>query len=294
MNPKIIRDPTKMQQWALAERRAGRTLGLVPTMGYLHRGHLSLMDTLRPRVDRLVVSIFVNPIQFGAGEDLDRYPRDWDGDLAACRNAGVDVVFAPEPAAVYPEGFQTTVRVSRLTAGLCGAQRPGHFDGVTTVVAKLFHLTLPHRACFGEKDYQQLAVVRRMVADLAFPVEIVSAPTIREDDGLAMSSRNAYLSPVEREAATSLSRGLFAARKQFHDGERRAAVLAETVRQTIRDHAGAVCTLEYLTVCDAHTLEEIVTIDGDAVIALAAKIGTTRLIDNVILATAAEATATTP
>ncbi|MBN2232309.1 MAG: pantoate--beta-alanine ligase [Deltaproteobacteria bacterium] len=294
MNPKIIHDPEAMQHWSLTERAAGRILGLVPTMGYLHRGHLSLMETLRPQVDRLVVSIFVNPIQFGAGEDLDRYPRDWDGDLAACRNAGVDVIFAPEPAAVYPAEFQTAVSVARLTAGLCGALRPGHFDGVTTVVAKLFNLTLPHRACFGEKDYQQLAVIRRMVADLAFPVEIVAAPIVREDDGLALSSRNVYLSAADRHAALGLSRGLFAARKRYAAGERRAVELAGTAHRTIVDHAGDACALEYLVVCDARSLEEIVTVDRETVIALAAKVGRTRLIDNIILAANPEATGKNP
>jgi len=215
---KIFTDPQQMQQYLLAQRATGKTIALIPTMGYLHRGHVSLMEHARPTADIVIVSIFVNPLQFGPQEDLDVYPRDFEGDCQTCEQAGVDIIFSPRMSDIYPAGFQTEVSVAEITRGLCGAHRPGHFNGVTTVVAKLFNLTLPHKAFFGEKDYQQLATIRQMVSDLNFPIEIIGVPIVREADGLAMSSRNTYLSPSQRQAALSLSRGLFRARETFKQG----------------------------------------------------------------------------
>ncbi len=280
---KIFKNPQQMQEYALARRANGETIALVPTMGYLHRGHVSLMERARPTADLVIVSIFVNPLQFGPREDLDVYPRDFEGDCRTCEQAGVDVVFAPQMADIYPSEFQTEVSVSGVTRGLCGAHRPGHFNGVTTVVAKLFNLTLPHKAFFGEKDFQQLVTIKRMVEDLNFPIEIIGVPIVREADGLAMSSRNAYLSPSERKAALSLSRGLFRAREVFERGERQSSTLKQVVRNTIREHAGQDCQLEYLSICDPYSLEEIEQIKMQAVMALAARVGKTRLIDNILL-----------
>ncbi len=280
---KIIKDPRQMQEYALARRVEGKIIALVPTMGYLHQGHVSLMEHARPAADLVIVSIFVNPLQFGPREDLDVYPRDFEGDCRTCEQAGVDVIFAPQMSDIYPPEFQTEVSVSEVTRGLCGAHRPGHFNGVTTVVAKLFNLALPHKAFFGEKDYQQLVTIKRMVEDLNFPIEIIGVPIVREDDGLAMSSRNAYLSPAEREAALSLSHGLFRARELFEQGEKRSPILQQAVREAIREHAGQSCQLEYLAICDPDSLEEIEQVEKQAVIALAARVGKTRLIDNTLL-----------
>ncbi|MFZ0887382.1 MAG: pantoate--beta-alanine ligase, partial [Candidatus Binataceae bacterium] len=211
----IVSSPRRMQRLSEAARLEGARVALVPTMGFLHEGHLSLMREGRRRATLLVASSFVNPIQFGPNEDLAGYPRDFDRDCELMRTVAVDVVFAPEAAAVYPADFQTRVEVTGLTQGLCGRSRPGHFRGVTTVVAKLFNIVKPHLALFGEKDFQQLCAIRRMVHDLHFDIEIVGMPIVREPDGLAMSSRNAYLSPAEREQALSLSRALGAACDRF-------------------------------------------------------------------------------
>ncbi len=280
---KIYTDPEQMQQYALAQRAAGKTIALIPTMGYLHRGHTALMAKARPTAEIVIVSIFVNPLQFGLEEDLDVYPRNLEGDCRTCEQAGVDIIFSPQSSDIYSAGFQTEVSVAEITKGLCGAHRPGHFNGVTTVVAKLFNLTLPHKAFFGEKDYQQLAAIRQMVDDLNFPIEIIGVPIVREVDGLAMSSRNVYLSPSQRKAALSLSHGLFRAREAFNRGERQSSILQQTVRNTIQEDTGNVCQLEYLAVCDPETLEEIEQIEKGAVIALAARVGKTRLIDNILL-----------
>jgi len=280
---KIYTDPEQMQQYALAQRTAGKTIALIPTMGYLHRGHATLMEEARPTAEIVIVSIFVNPLQFGLQEDLDVYPRNLEGDCRTCEQAGVDIIFSPQSSDIYSAGFQTEVSVSEITKGLCGAHRPGHFNGVTTVVAKLFNLTLPHKAFFGEKDYQQLAAIRQMVDDLNFPIEIIGIPIVREVDGLAMSSRNIYLSPSQREAALSLSHGLFQAREEFNRGERQSSILQQTVRNTIQEDTDNTCQLEYLAICDPETLEEIEQIEKGAVIALAARVGETRLIDNILL-----------
>ncbi|MBZ0233657.1 MAG: pantoate--beta-alanine ligase, partial [Deltaproteobacteria bacterium] len=216
----IIREPRAMRARVEDIRRDGLRIAVVPTMGYLHEGHLSLLRAARARADVVILTIFVNPTQFGPSEDLSRYPRDEDGDLAKARPCGVDLAFCPDVAAMYPAGAQTFVEVRELAKPLCGEKRPGHFAGVATVVTKLFNLTQPHVAFFGEKDFQQLAVIRRMVRDLDQGVEIVGMPIVREPDGLAMSSRNAYLSPAERRDALSLSAGLAAAEAAFRAGER--------------------------------------------------------------------------
>jgi pantoate--beta-alanine ligase len=263
-------------------RREGRTVGLVPTMGFLHEGHRSLMRAARAQTELVVVTIFVNPLQFGANEDLDQYPRDLSGDLAQCGAEGVDIVFAPNGAEMYPHGAPlTTVHVDRLTADLCGAARPTHFDGVTTVVTKLFAIVGECRAFFGRKDAQQLAVVTRMAADLNLPVEVVGCPLVREPDGLAMSSRNAYLSADDRRAALVLSRALGSAADAAGAGERRASELAAIVTRTVA--AEPAVALEYVEVRDADQLTIVEEIAGDVLVALAARVGQTRLIDNVTL-----------
>ncbi len=265
-----------------AWRRAGAgSLGLVPTMGYLHAGHLALVERARGENDRVVVSIFVNPTQFGPQEDFNRYPRDLERDLALLREARVDAVFAPSVAEMYPPGFATYVEVGDVTERLEGAARPGHFRGVATVVTKLFNIVQPDRAYFGQKDAQQLVVIRKMVADLAIPVEVVAVPTVREPDGLALSSRNVYLSPEERRAAVALSQSLFAARDRFQAGERDAEALRETVRALVAREP--LVRLEYVSVADPETLEELSTVGDRALVSLAARVGATRLIDNVLL-----------
>jgi pantoate--beta-alanine ligase len=263
-------------------RADGHRVGFVPTMGYLHEGHRSLMRAARSGSEFVVVSIFVNPLQFGANEDLDQYPRDLSGDLAACEAEGVDAVFAPTAAEMYPQGAPlTTVHVDRLTADLCGAARPTHFDGVTTVVTKLFSIIGPSRAYFGRKVAQQVAVVTRLAADLNLPVEVVGCPLVREPDGLAMSSRNAYLSADDRRAALVLSKALTAAADAAVAGERNATTLATIVTRTVATEPEVA--LEYVEVRDAHELTVVDTVDGDVLIAVAAKVGRTRLIDNVTL-----------
>lgn len=282
MPPEIIRSPQEMQARASEWRRAGKRIAFVPTMGYLHRGHVSLLEAARQRGDVLVLSIFVNPTQFGPKEDLSRYPRDLDGDLDKARSAGVDVAFVPEPAAMYPDGYQTYVQVRELEQGLCGGSRPGHFIGVATVVLKLFNLVQPHVALFGEKDFQQLQVLKRMVRDLNVSVEIVGMPIIREADGLALSSRNAYLSPDERLRALALSRALGAARECFEEGERDAARLVDCARATL--HLTPGVRLDYLELRDAESLQDLHgRVARPAVMAVAAFVGSTRLIDNLKL-----------
>jgi pantoate--beta-alanine ligase len=269
-------------------RSEGRMVGLVPTMGFLHEGHRSLMRAAREAGDFVVVTIFVNPLQFGAGEDLDRYPRDLASDFAQCRDEAVDCVFTPGAAEMYPHGAPlTTVHVDRLTAELCGRTRPTHFDGVTTIVAKLFAIAGPCRAYFGRKDAQQLAVITRMANDLNFPVEVVGCPLVREPDGLAMSSRNAYLTPEQREAARVLSRALTAAATAVRNGERNAPAIAALVVDMVATEP--LVELEYVDVRDAHELTAVERIDGVVLVALAARVGATRLIDNIELTAGAGA-----
>jgi pantoate--beta-alanine ligase len=262
-------------------RAAGKRVGVVPTMGFLHAGHRSLMRRAVAATDFVVVTIFVNPLQFGAGEDLDRYPRDLAGDLEACTAEGVHCVFTPSVAEMYPRKPLATVHVEGLTADLCGAARPTHFDGVTTVVAKLFAIAGPCTAFFGRKDAQQLAVIKRMVEDLDLPVEVVGCPIVREPDGVAMSSRNAYLSPPEREAARVLSHSLRRAVDAIVGGERDPACVARIVREVVATEPRV--DLEYAEVRDANDLACKATLDGSVLIALAARVGTTRLIDNVFV-----------
>jgi pantoate--beta-alanine ligase len=278
---RTITDIRQMQQWADDTRAHGRRIGLVPTMGYLHAGHLSLVALARQHSDVAVASIFVNPMQFGPNEDLDRYPRDIRRDGRLLTEAGADILFLPDPAAMYPEAFQTTVKVERVTRGLCGASRPMHFSGVTTVVAKLFHIVKPHVAIFGRKDYQQFVTIRRMVSDLDMEIEIIGAPIVREPDGLAMSSRNAYLSAAERQAALCLPRALASAEALVQRGEADGLRLLAAARSVIADEP--LVRLEYVTLADPDTLEEVSTLGGPTLLALAAHVGNTRLIDNCIL-----------
>lgn len=278
---RIIETVAEMQAFSREARREGKTISLVPTMGFLHEGHASLMIEGKKRADILVTSIFVNPTQFGPTEDFDAYPRDLARDRNVAETAGVDIIFAPKASDMYPRGFQTYVNVEELTRPLCGASRPGHFQGVTTVVAKLLNIVMPHVALFGKKDFQQLAVIRRMAADLNMDVEIVGMPIVREADGLAMSSRNAYLGPEERRNALCLSRALAAARSLFRNGESGVATLRDKVLNIIGEVPGAV--IDYADFRDGDTLEAVETANGRTLIALAVKIGTTRLIDNCIL-----------
>jgi pantoate--beta-alanine ligase len=273
----IVRDPDEMARWAASEVAAGRSIGFVPTMGFLHAGHGSLMSLVRPRCDRLVVSVYVNPLQFGPNEDLARYPRDPEGDAALCAAREVDLLFMP--ADLYPDGFSTAVSVNRLTERLCGASRPGHFDGVATVCARLFGLTRASLAAFGEKDFQQLMVLRRMVRDLALPVRIVPGTLIRDTDGVALSSRNKYLSAQERRRAATLHRALFAMRDACASGD------TDAERLLARGRAALDCDrLDYLELVDAETLEPIAAVgDRPARALVAAFFGSTRLIDNVAL-----------
>jgi pantoate--beta-alanine ligase len=278
----VIADPAAMSAWAAEARARGERIAFVPTMGYLHEGHLALLRAGRTRGERLVLSIFVNPTQFGPNEDLARYPRDLAGDLAKAATCGTDVAFVPEAAGMYPQGYQTAVQVREVSRGLCGAHRPGHFEGVATVVLKLFNIVRPHLAIFGEKDFQQLAVIRRMVADLNVPVEVLGLPTVREADGLAMSSRNAYLSPRDRQRALALSRGLRASKALFEGGERRADALVDAARRVVE---ADVDRIDYLELRDAETLAPLSTLGParPAVLLVAAFVGSTRLIDNVRL-----------
>lgn len=262
------------------ERRAGKSIGLVPTMGYLHEGHLSLIRRARAECDFVVVSIFVNPLQFGPHEDYNVYPRDLKRDTALAAEAGADVIFHPTPEEMYPEGFQTHVEVEKLSQGLCGAFRPGHFRGVATVVTKLFNIVSPDKAYFGEKDAQQLAVIRRMVRDLNLDIEIVPMPIVRESDGLALSSRNTYLSPEERRAATVLYRALLYGRDLIAAGERDGQRVRDAVRRTLESEP-LVSRIDYVAVVDPDTLEEKTTLSGSVMLAVAAYIGKVRLIDNI-------------
>lgn len=257
----------------------GKSVGFVPTMGFLHEGHLSLMRQARKDNDLLVVSIFVNPTQFGENEDLDQYPRDPEGDFAKCMEVGVDIVWMPSNTSMYAPDHSTTVHVRGLTDHLCGASRLGHFDGVTTIVSKLLHRVQPDRAYFGQKDYQQLAVLRRMVRDLDMPVDVIGLPIVRDADGLALSSRNKYLTPQHRQDALLLSKTLQHARKQWQRGERDASALIDSMRAQIE--AGEHTRIDYIELVDAHTLQPLRSTPSEApVAALAVFVGDTRLIDN--------------
>ncbi|GAB4166942.1 MAG: pantoate--beta-alanine ligase [Geothermobacteraceae bacterium] len=275
----IIRSTTEMQSRCLALREAGKCIAFVPTMGWLHEGHLSLLREGRRRGDVLVLSIFVNPTQFGENEDFDSYPRDLDRDAALAESVGVDLIFAPEAADMYPRGYRTFVDVTGpMTEVLCGASRPGHFRGVTTVVTKLFTIVQPHVALFGQKDFQQLAVIRRMTGDLNLPVEVVGMPIVRETDGLAMSSRNVYLTDDQRRQALALSRSLDLARELVAAGERDSARIITEVRSLIE--AEPETRIDYVNICHQDSLQDQPEVDADSVLLLAVFVGQTRLIDN--------------
>ena len=277
----LLRTVADLREACDAVRRRGERVGFVPTMGALHAGHLALAREAKRRAPFVVASIFVNPTQFGPNEDLARYPRDLEGDMAKLATEGVDAVFAPDVGEVYPAGEETRVHVAHLTEPLCGRTRPGHFDGVATVVAKLFAMVGPSVAVFGTKDYQQLLVIRRMTRDLFLPVEVVGVRTIREPDGLAMSSRNAYLSPPERSRALALARGLDAAARAFAAGERRPRELERVAREPVDLAATSV---DYVEVRNPDTLASLDRETGPrALLAIACRIGPTRLIDNLVL-----------
>lgn len=271
-----------MQHRSQQLRREGRTLAFVPTMGFLHEGHLALMREGRRLADVLVASIFVNPTQFAPGEDFETYPRDMEKDRRLTAAVPVDILFTPDERAIYGDGCQTFVTPQTLANRMCGLSRPIFFQGVTTVVTKLFHIINPHVAVFGEKDFQQLTIIRRMVRDLNFAVNITGVPTVREPDGLAMSSRNAYLKPEQRAAAVSLSRSLRAAQAQVAAGEARAEKVIAAAETMIR--AFPETAIDYIVIVDTETLEDVTVIDRPVRMAMAVKVGTTRLIDNMPLA----------
>jgi pantoate--beta-alanine ligase len=277
----VFETVVSLRQFLTSQRSGGRRIGLVPTMGYLHDGHLSLVHAALRECEVVVMSIFVNPRQFGPQEDFSAYPRAMERDLNLAHAAGVAAVFAPTVEEIYPPGFNTEVIVHELTDPLCGASRPGHFRGVTTVVAKLFNIVSPDYAYFGQKDYQQAKVIQKMVADLLIPVEVVVCPIVREANGLAMSSRNAYLSPEERQAALVLSGALRLAEARLAQGERQGQRLEATLREYIA--AEPLARLDYVAVCDPQTLRAVEEITGTVLVALAVYIGKTRLIDNALL-----------
>ncbi|HTO69918.1 MAG TPA: pantoate--beta-alanine ligase [Myxococcota bacterium] len=281
IEPTVIKTVAELSRWSDGVRSIGRRIALVPTMGALHEGHLSLVRLAYRHADRVVVSIFVNPTQFGPAEDFARYPRDLAKDVEALRKVGVDVVFAPGVEEMYPGGDATWVEVERLTSGLCGRSRPGHFRGVTTVVARLFNAARPHLAVFGEKDYQQLAVIRRMARDLAFGIEVLGGPIVREPDGLAMSSRNVFLSPRARQQAAALPAALHEARALVRAGVRDATVLCHETRRRIEKEP--LAEIDYVEIVDAESLEPQRELRAPAVLALAVRFEGTRLIDNTLL-----------
>jgi len=272
---------SELRSWTRTQRAAGRRIGFVPTMGYLHEGHLALVDEARRLADSLILSIFVNPLQFGPAEDLARYPRDLPRDRALASARGVDALFVPTVADMYPPGSEVRVSPGLIADRWEGAARPGHFTGVLTVVAKLFHLVEPDVACFGQKDIQQLTLVRRMVRDLDWPVEIVAVPTVREPDGLALSSRNAYLGAEDRGRAVVLSRALQTAHQAWRGGETRAPALEGRMRQVLGTEP--TVAVEYISIADPDALAPVATADERTVVAIAARIGGTRLIDNIEL-----------
>ncbi len=277
----VIEDIASMKRYVLAVKSNGTTIGLVPTMGYFHEGHLMLMRMAKKISDHLIISLFVNPAQFGQGEDLDKYPKDMERDKTLARAVGVECIFAPSVEEMYPEGYSTYVNVENITNVLCGVSRPHHFRGVATVVTKLFNIIEPDIAVFGEKDFQQLAVIKQLVKDLNMNVRVVGHPTIREPDGLAMSSRNAYLRVDERKKSLILNKSLHLARNLFAEGVRDASKIRDSVKKMISSEEG--CDIDYVEVVDPERLSPIRTIEDKALIALAVRIGSTRLIDNTVL-----------
>ena len=278
---KVVRTVEEMKALSREIRQKGQRLGFVPTMGFFHEGHLALMRYARPRCDQLVVSLFVNPIQFGPREDFREYPRDFERDAKLAQGEGVDILFAPEAEDMYPQGFQTYVEVTELSKPLCGAKRPWHFRGVATVVLKLFNIVNPHFAVFGLKDYQQFLVIRQMVRDLNLDIEILGHPIVREPDGLAMSSRNIYLSPEERKSALCLYQALELAKRRVAEGVREVAALTEELSQFISSHP--YTRIDYIEFRHPETLAEVTEIKGPTLLALAVFVGRARLIDNAII-----------
>lgn len=278
-----IKTVDAMQQRCEEIRMSGKTIALVPTMGFFHQGHLELMRVGKRHSDILVISIFVNPIQFGPNEDYEAYPHDIEGDLSKAREVGVDLAFVPSVDVIYPDGYQTKIAVEKVTKHLCGISRPGHFDGVTTVVAKLFNITRPHLAIFGQKDYQQLTVISRMVEDLNMDIKIVGVPTVREPDGLAMSSRNNYLSPDERRSALCLKKSIDLADEMVRKGEKDVNRIKTAIERLITGHPHT--EIDYINISHPATLEDIETIEYEALLALAVRVGKARLIDNGLLRT---------
>jgi pantoate--beta-alanine ligase len=277
---KVIKGIAEMRRFSLEARKRGAKIALVPTMGALHEGHLALVRAARKKADTVVVSIFVNQLQFGPREDLSAYPRDLAGDVAKLRELGVAVVFTPEAAEIYPPGHRTHVEVEDLSSRLCGRARPTHFRGVATVLAKLFAIVQPHHAWFGQKDYQQLLIVRKMVRDLNLEVEILDVPTVREADGLALSSRNVYLTPEQRPAALTLQQALHVAARIMAKGERSAAKIVSNMREVIRAQSGT--EIEYISICHPETLHDLDTVEVRTLVALAVRVGRVRLIDNML------------
>ena len=278
----IITDPKELQTQCLEWRSQSLTIGLVPTMGFLHEGHIALMNRARPECDKLVVSLFVNPTQFGENEDLDKYPHDFDGDCAKAKTCGVDLIFAPAPDAMYTPDHATWVEVPRLATHLCGKSRPVHFRGVCTVVTKLFQLAQPTTAVFGQKDWQQLAIIRRMVRDLNMPIEIIGHPIVREADGLALSSRNAYLTDEERAAAPAIRRGLLALSDRIQNGERDP----KAAKKSLHDEYASTLPMgivDYIEMVDPDSIEPVTAITGPVLVAVAIHVGKARLLDNLLI-----------
>ncbi|UCD23955.1 MAG: pantoate--beta-alanine ligase [Gemmatimonadota bacterium] len=283
----LISDPAEMRQWSRTQRAAGHTIGLVPTMGFLHEGHLRLIDNARTKADLVVVSVFVNPTQFGPGEDYSTYPRDLERDRELIRDRGGQCVFAPETADMYGSDPVVMVRAGRLADHLCGPHRAGHFDGVLTIVAKLFNVVEPDVAVFGRKDAQQARIIARMVEDLDFPTEVAVAPTVRERDLVAMSSRNTYLTPDERTAARAIPRSLAQAHSLFLEGKTDSASLTASIRSVLGEEP--LVDIEYVEAVDPDSLSPVTTADSDTIVALAVRLGKARLIDNIILGAGVEA-----
>ena len=280
---KIINKINTMKTLADELRNKQRKIAFVPTMGYLHEGHLELMKVGRANADSLIISIFVNPVQFGENEDIDTYPRDIEGDSKKAKDVGVDILFSPDAEEIYHGGYQTKIKVAELDQYLCGISRPGHFDGVATIVTKLFNIVKPHMAIFGEKDMQQLQIVKRMVRDLNMDIEIVGVPIFREPDGLALSSRNSYLSPEERIAALCLKDALDIAKSMVISGERKSSKILDAITEYIAGHP--FTKIDYISICDSETLHDVdVIADNPVLLALAVFIGKTRLIDNALIA----------
>lgn len=278
---KIISNPKQMQEFSKNVKKQGKSMGFVPTMGSLHEGHLSLIHRAKSENHIVVVSIFVNPTQFGEGEDFETYPRDIQKDGKLVEQVGADVIFHPQVHDIYPENYKTYVEVNDITDKLCGASRPGHFKGVTTIVSKLFNMVLPDKAYFGLKDAQQVAVIKQMVKDLNFPVDIIPCPIVRENDGLAMSSRNANLNDQGRKAALVLSKSLFEAEKAINHGEKDADKIRTLLKENISSQP--LATIDYIKVVSGDTLEDLSKLEGNILIALAVKFGKVRLIDNIML-----------